>query len=63
MVLHKDAITLYDDLHGLNAVRGYFQVRLLQGVHVLARDVPAYKLARIFDATSLICDVEGLGVL
>ena len=27
VVLHKDSITLYDDLHGLSTVKGYFQVR------------------------------------
>ena len=26
VILHKDAITLYDDLHGIGAVKGYFQV-------------------------------------
>jgi len=25
VILHKDAITLYDDLHGIGAVKGYFQ--------------------------------------
>lgn len=25
-MLHKDSITLYDDLHGLSTVKGYFQV-------------------------------------
>ena len=25
VTLHKDAITLYDDLHGLSTVKGYFQ--------------------------------------
>lgn len=27
VVLHKDGITLFDDLHGRNVVKGYFQVR------------------------------------
>ena len=27
VILHKDVITLYDDLHGINSVKGYFQVR------------------------------------
>ena len=26
VILHKDSITLYDDLHGLSTVKGYFQV-------------------------------------
>ena len=28
VILHKDSITLYDDLHGLSTVKGYFQVGL-----------------------------------
>lgn len=27
VILHKDGITLFDDLHGRNSVRGYFQVK------------------------------------
>jgi len=28
VILHKDSITLYDDLHGLSTVKGYFQAYL-----------------------------------
>ena len=31
VILHKDSITLYDDLHGINSVKGYFQVRHRSG--------------------------------
>ncbi len=30
VILHKDSITLYDDLHGLSTVKGYFQVRIFR---------------------------------
>ncbi len=29
VTLHKDAITLYDDLHGLSTVKGYFQASFI----------------------------------
>ena len=29
VTLHKDAITLYDDLNGISTVKGYFQARAL----------------------------------
>ena len=31
VTLHKDAITLYDDLNGISTVKGYFQARALHG--------------------------------
>ena len=34
VILHKDSITLYDDLHGLSTVKGYFQVSLVER-HIL----------------------------
>lgn len=35
VILHKDSITLYDDLHGLSTVKGYFQASSFDGLRLV----------------------------
>ena len=52
VILHKDSITLYDDLHGLSTVKGYFQVGLAES------QIRTDNFETGHDATAdLICDV------
>lgn len=37
VILHKDGVTLFDDLHGRNSVKGYFKARAFHEPRCCAR--------------------------